>query len=101
MPSTSIMIVIDSLTGSIGSKNVHTPGYLLGPLVPVVCGAVVVLIPSEHVRLCSDKCAFIVYYAGGVCKIIVVVRCVDHHAVVANIIGDIAPTPPLPMVYTT
>ena len=29
-----IMIVIDSPTGSIGSRNVHTPGYLLGPLVP-------------------------------------------------------------------
>ena len=29
-----IMIVIDSPIGSIGSRNVHTPGYPLGPLVP-------------------------------------------------------------------
>ena len=29
-----IMIVVDSPIGSIGSRNVHTPGYPLGPLVP-------------------------------------------------------------------
>ena len=66
-----------------------------------MCGAVVAHVPSEHVRHCSDKCAFIVYYAGAVCKIMLAVTC-DHHAVLANIIGYIVPTPPpLPMVYTT
>ena len=67
-----------------------------------VCGAVVAHIPSEHVlHLCSDKCAFIVYCANGVCKIMQVVTG-DHHAMLANIIGYIAPTPPpLPMIYTT
>ena len=62
----------------------------------LVCGAVVAHVLSEHVRLCSDKCTFIVYCAGKVRKIMLVVICGDHHAVLANIIGYIAPTPPSP-----
>ena len=74
----------------------------LGSISSLVCGAVVAHVPSEHaLHLCSDKCAFIVYCAGGVRKIMLVVTG-DHHAVLANIIGYIAPTPPpLPMICTT
>ena len=54
----------------------------------LVCGAVVACVPSEHMHLCSDKCTF---YADGVCKIMLAVTC--DHAVLANIIGYIAPHP--------
>ena len=96
------MIVIDSPIGSIGSKKFLHSWLPLGSTSSSVRGAVVAHVPSEHVlHLCSNKCAFIVYCAGRVCKIMLVVIG-DHHAVLANIIGCIAPTPPpLPMIYTT
>ena len=31
-----------------------------------VCVAVVAHVPIKHVHFCSDKCAFVVYFAGGV-----------------------------------
>ena len=68
----------------------------LGTTSSSVCSTVVAHVPSEHVHLCSDKCAFIVYYAGGVCKIMLVVTCGYHHAGLANIIGYIAPHTPSP-----
>ena len=41
-------------------------GLLLRPTSSLMCTAVVAHVPSEHVHLCSDNCAFVVYYAGGV-----------------------------------
>ena len=75
-----IMIVIDSPIGSIGSKNVYTPGYPLGPL---VFRCTVQWWPMYRVNMC---CTSVVTNAGGVCKIMLAVTG-DHHAVLANIIG--------------
>ena len=75
----------------------------LGSTSSLVCSAVVVHVPSEHVYLCSDKYAFVMYYADGVCKIMLVVTCGDHHAVLANLHNWVCcPHTPLPspMVYT-
>ena len=68
----------------------------------MVCGAVVAHVPSKHVCLCSDKCAFVVCYADGVYKIMLVVTCGDRHAVWANLHKWVCcPTPsPPPPWYT-
>ena len=100
VPSMLIVIVVYSPIGSIWSKKCSHSWLPPGSTSSSVCGTVVTHVPSGHVCLCSDKCAFIVYYAGGVCKIILVVTGGDHHTVLANIIGYSSPTPPpLPMVY--
>ena len=82
---------------------VQTPGAPLGSTSSSVCGAVVAHALSERVRLCSDNCAFVVYYTCGVCNMLVV-TCGDQRAVLANLcnlclIGYIAPTPPPPPWY--